>query len=82
MKELIHKRFEEVTEPGRSFEESWLGLFDAHVGGEDSFRYILSRTLFRPRDLLNFVRKCIHVAISRGHARVEEEDIKLAEKER
>ena len=63
------------------FSDVWHRIFVAHVGGESSFRYMLHRTLLRPRDLLNFVRKAIQVAASRSHDRVQEEDINTAEQQ-
>lgn len=82
VKELLLKRFRYVVpELEGSFEDVWRRLVDPHVAGESSFSYILSRTFLRPRDILNFVRKCINVAVSRDHDRVEQEDIRIAEKE-
>jgi ABC-type cobalamin/Fe3+-siderophores transport system ATPase subunit len=76
IKELLLRRFRyQVPELLGAFEEVWNRLFDPLVGGESSFGYILSRTFFRPRDILNFVRKCIQIAVSRGHNRVLQEDI-------
>ena len=77
---LLRMRFE-VPELRSEFNEVWSQLFETHVGGESSFGYIIARTFLRPRDVLNFVRKCIHVAVSRGHERVTEEDILHAEEE-
>jgi hypothetical protein len=75
VKELLLRRFRyQVPELKGSFEEVWSRLFEPHVGGESSFQYILRRTFFRPRDILNFVRKCIQIAVSQGHDRVEKED--------
>ncbi len=80
VKELLVKRFNyEAPELEGDFEAIWSQLFDPHVGGESSFRYITSRTFLRPRDILNFVRKCIQVAVSHSHSRVEQEDIMSAE---
>jgi hypothetical protein len=80
VKELLLKRFRyHVPELNGSFEEVWGRLFNPNVSGESSFEYMLSRTFLRPRDILNFVRKCIQVAASRGHTRVQEEDIFTAE---
>ena len=81
LKELLAKRFTESGDLSGSFDEIWTKIFDPHVAGEDSFRYICSRTLLRPRDVLNFVRKCILIAASRNHSRVEQEDILSAESE-
>jgi len=80
IKELLLKRFHyQVPELQGTFEEVWRRLFSPHVAGEESFEYLLSRTFLRPRDVLNFVRKCIQVAASRKHTRVKEEDIFVAE---
>ncbi len=70
-----------VPEMLGSFEDVWMRLFEAHVGGESSFRYLLRRTFLRPRDVLNLVRKCAQVAVSRRHDRISEEDILDAERE-
>jgi hypothetical protein len=80
MRQLILRRIQtSIPELTGDFVEVWPRIFDAHVGGESSFRYILNRTLLRPRDLLNFVRKCVQVAASRSQERVRETDIQTAE---
>jgi hypothetical protein len=80
IKELLTKRIKyQAPELEGSFEDIWTQLFDPHIGGENSFTYILSRTFLRPRDILNFVRKSIQVAVSRGHLRVEPDDVQNAE---
>jgi len=80
VKELLLKRIRyQAPELKGSFEEVWGRLFDPLVEGESSFHYLLSRTFLRPRDILNFIRKCIQVAVSRGHTRVQEEDVLTAE---
>lgn len=82
IRDLLLLRFRhEAPELVGSFEHCWSQLFDPHVSGESSFRYITSRTFLRPRDILNFTRKCIQVAVSRGNSRVEQDDIKKAEEE-
>jgi hypothetical protein len=79
LKELLNRRFGATVDISGSFDDVWASLFDAHVKGESSFTYILDRTFMRPRDILNFVRKSIQIAVSRGHTRVEENDIATAE---
>ena len=82
IKELLLKRFRyEVSELKGEFEEVWAIIFDPHLKSQSSFGYIVNRTFLRPRDILNFVRKCIQVAVSRNHDKVEQEDIISAEKE-
>jgi len=42
-----HKHRQEVR-----FEDLWRGYFGSHVNGEESFFYILTRTLMSLRDVL------------------------------
>jgi hypothetical protein len=79
LKELLNRRFGAAVDIPGGFDDVWARLFDAHVKGESSFAYILDRTFMRPRDILNFVRKSIQIAVSRGHTRVDENDITTAE---
>ena len=51
------------------------------MGGEESFSYILNRTLRRPREVLRFCRTCVDVAVSRGRDKVTESDIHQAERQ-
>jgi hypothetical protein len=82
IKELLIKRFKyEVPELSENFDEAWNTIFASHVGAESSFNYIMQRTFSRPRDILNFVRKSIQVAVSHNHTRVMQDDIIKAEKE-
>jgi hypothetical protein len=80
LQELVRKRLCSSSSLSGEFEDVWGRVFDVHVAGEDTFRYILSRTFMQPRAVLNFVRKCIQIAISRDHQRVLAEDIRVAEK--
>jgi hypothetical protein len=79
-KEILRRRIMISTGIDGSFETIWPVFFETHVKGEESFSYILGRTLMRPRDVLRFVRECIEVAINRGHDRVTEADIQQAER--
>lgn len=79
-KEVLRRRIVASTGHDDIFERLWATYFDTHVRGEDSFTYMLSRTLLRPRDLLRFVRQCVNVAVNRGHPKVTEDDILTAEK--
>jgi len=79
LKEILKQRaVASLGEKIESFDAFWASLFDRHVGGEDSFRYLLRHTLLRPRDVLNLVRKAVDVAVNRGHERVEEDDLRSA----
>ena len=65
----------------REFPILWQMFFPSHVDGENSFSYVLSRTLMRPRDLIRLLRGCVNVAVNRGHEHVTEADILSAEGE-
>jgi hypothetical protein len=78
--EIVRRRIEASTELKGDLRQLWPQLFESHIGVEDSFNYIVSRTLMRPRDLLGFVQRCIEVALNRGHELVSAEDIKQAER--
>lgn len=79
LEEIIRQRA--VTSLGEniaSFDAFWGSLFDQHIGGEASFRYLLRHTFLRPRDILGLVRKAVDTAVNRGHERVEESDLRAA----
>jgi hypothetical protein len=78
-REIVRRRIESSTDMQGSFDEMWPRLFAAHIGVQESFTYLVERTLMRPRDLLNFIQRCVEVALNRGHARVEETDVRQAE---
>lgn len=78
-KEIIKRRIQASTEIEGDFDAIWRAVCTDRVGAEDSFGYILSRTLLRPRDLLTFVQRAVEVALNRGHSFITAEDIKQAE---
>jgi hypothetical protein len=78
-KEIIRRRIASSTGLDAAFGELWLFFFTSHVRGQDSFSYILDRTLMRPRATLQFIRDSIDVAVNRGHETVKEDDILYAE---
>jgi hypothetical protein len=80
LKEMLRRRIALSTGLDESFDELWRLFFASHVRGEESFSFILGRTLMRPRELLRFVRDCINVAVNRRHEQVTEDDILHAER--
>jgi hypothetical protein len=78
-KEIVRRRIETATELSGPFGSVWPAVFETYVGTQESFGYILDRTLMRPRDLLGFLHRCIEVAVNRGHDRVRQDDILKAE---
>jgi hypothetical protein len=63
-----------------SFREMWGQICAPLIKTEDSFDYVVARTLMRPRDLLRFVHSAVDVAINRRHNRILEEDLVYAER--
>lgn len=77
---IVRKRIETSTElSGRFRDAIWPNIAETHVGTQDSFDWMLDRTLMRPRDLLFFLREAIAVAINRGHNHIRVEDMLHAE---
>ena len=58
----------------------WPQICESHIAAEDSFNYIVDRTLMRPRDLLKFINRAVEVALNRGHVRIGVDDVLQAEK--
>jgi hypothetical protein len=79
-KDIIGRRIAQSTNSNLSFDEIWGTFFTPHVRSEDSFQFVLNRTLLRPREVLRFVRESINTAINRKHETVTEQDILDAER--
>ncbi len=78
-KEIVKRRLCASGELSGNFEEIWKQIAEPTVGTQDSFRYIVDRTLMRPRDLLHFLQSALEVATNRGHERISASDIQHAE---
>lgn len=80
-KEIVRKRilYSEVFKEG-SFDALWSAIFPVQVNAQEAFRWVMDRTLMRPRDLLNFLRRATEIALNRNHVRVLEEDMIAGEK--
>ena len=57
------------------FDSLWTTLVVSHFKGEDSFYYLLDRSLMRPRNLIKLAIHCRGSAVNLGHERIEESDI-------
>jgi hypothetical protein len=79
LKQIVARRISASTGLQGDFDVVWRSLFESHVGAEDSFHYMIDRTMMRPRDVLTFVQRAIEVALNRGQAKVRVEDILHAE---
>lgn len=65
---------------GQDDDEIWSAIFPEMVGNMNASEYILSRTLPRPRDVLNLCQKAIDQAQRNGHEHVTAGDILEGEK--
>ena len=79
-KQLLARRLAPGLDGDLNFDSIWAQLFPSHVRGEESFQFILSRTLMRPRELLRFVRECIDVGVNRQRRKLSENDMLQAER--
>lgn len=61
--------------------DMWDRYFVAEVAQMPIKRYLVSRILPRPRDIVYLVKAAVSSAVNRGHERVEEKDIVDAEKQ-
>jgi len=76
LRELIRLRIVySHTNGDVSFDGLWRRLCISHYKGEESSEYLISRSLMRPRFLLNLVSQCKSFAINLNHERIQEEDI-------
>jgi hypothetical protein len=78
-RQIVLQRILATGQLSGDFEAVWHALVEPYVDTEESFRFVVARTLMRPRDLLKFVHKAIEVAVNRGHARVSAADLRQAE---
>jgi hypothetical protein len=78
-KEMISARIRQSLNIEGTFEDIWRSYFTPLIDGQDSFVYMVDRTLMRPRDILKFVQYALEVAINRNHSKVQESDIFKAE---
>jgi len=79
---FVEERFvSSMHEPGVSPNKIWNKYFDREVKGIEVRKYLLSRTLRRPRDLLVFVKAAITTAVNRKHAKISADDILSAERQ-
>jgi hypothetical protein len=79
LRELILKRvkfFGDTSGRNRDFSEAWASVCVGHVDGEESSQYLIDRCLMRPRYLIDLVLQCRGVAMTLGHSRMEQEDLK------
>jgi hypothetical protein len=78
-RDIVHRRITSGTDLDGDFHEIWSTVAEPNIGIEDSFDYIVDRTLMRPRDAILFVQRAQQVALNRSHLRISADDIQQAE---
>jgi hypothetical protein len=81
LRQVVESRYLAAHPEALNGTEIWTQYFCPEVKGAPTRDYITSRTLPRPRDVVYLVKNAISRAVNRGHGRVEEGDIKVAEYE-
>ncbi|GAB3165753.1 hypothetical protein GCM10027291_09700 [Telluribacter humicola] len=64
------------TDEDTSFDNLWRKICIPHIDGEETSQYLIERSLYRPRFLINLINQCKSYAINLNHKRIEKEDIK------
>ncbi|KAM3106822.1 P-loop ATPase, Sll1717 family [Phormidesmis sp. 146-33] len=81
LKQLIENRVKISTnfDSPEKIDNTWEKVFDRSVRSQDSFKYILSRTLRRPRETIQFCNRALRIAQDHQHSKITEDDILTAE---
>ncbi len=80
LKHLVAKRLALGIEEEQDDDAAWMAIFPESVNGKRSSTYILSRSLPRPRDVLDLCQRAIDQAQRNGHSFVTTQDILDGEK--
>ena len=76
LKHLVAERLARTADQDNNEDDStWSVVFPDKIGNVSASDYILSRSLPRPRDVLDFCQKSIDQAQRNGHTAVTEQDI-------
>ena len=78
LQELLRRRIVRALseeQQNARFSEIWASISVPIVDGEDSARYLIDRSLMRPRSLLDLIGHCKGYALNLGHKRIEKDDI-------
>jgi hypothetical protein len=83
LKRLIAERIRKPYKLECDDDTAWNALFDQHIGTDktDTFDYILERSFYRPRDIIQFCNLALEDAQSKRNERITQQNIKNAEKD-
>ncbi|MEZ5078665.1 MAG: hypothetical protein R2725_14625 [Solirubrobacterales bacterium] len=79
--DVIERRYIASQEREVAASELWSRYFCPNVDGSGTRDWLVSRCLPRPRDVLYLTRAAIDQAVGNRHPRVEEQDLRAAERE-
>lgn len=76
LKELLRRRIVANSDQRDiPFEKAWRAISVPHHEGEDSFHFLVNRSLMRPRNVIKEVMHCKAAAVNMGHEKIETDDI-------
>jgi hypothetical protein len=78
---IIEERFVELSNQEYEQNDLWEKFIVDKVDGQDVKNYITNIIFPRPRDIIYLFKQAKDIAVSRGHKKIEEDDIKYAYKE-
>jgi Cdc6-like AAA superfamily ATPase len=81
LKQLIENRVRVSAnlDSSQRDENLWEKVFEKTVKEQDSFKYIVSRTLKRPRETIQFCNRALRIAQDSQHEKISADDILSAE---
>jgi hypothetical protein len=82
LKRLLQKRIESSTEnANRNWSETWATISTPKVDGVDTFDFIVSASLMRPRYIIRLFEMAKRRAVNMGHQRIDESDYAAAQED-
>jgi len=76
LRHLVKKRLLYNEFPDKPFDQLWRMICVPIIDGEESFQYLVDRSLMRPRFLLNIISHCRGFAVNLEHEMIQVEDIR------
>lgn len=76
--DLILTRAQASLGAAISAEDLWSNYFPGSVDSQDCQRFLVSRTLMRPRDIIQLCNACRDTARNNRHDRIEDSDVRKA----
>ncbi|MAO57393.1 MAG: hypothetical protein CMM61_17090 [Rhodospirillaceae bacterium] len=76
LREVIERRISVSTRGPNNRGATWADLATQSIDNEDSLDWLLKRSLMRPRYIIQLVNECIGHALTSGHPKITESDLK------